>query len=346
LGVDLADLVLKQKVDLEDLSGKKMAVDAYNAIYQFLSIIRGRSGEPLMDRHGRVTSHLSGLFYRIASLSERGIQVVYVFDGEPPSLKEAEIKRRSTIKEEAQVKYEKALERGDLQEARVQAQATARIKDYMMEDSKRLLGLLGIPWMQAPSEGEAQAAYIAHRGDVWAAASQDYDSLLFGAPRLMRNLSISGRRKLPRRSAYIEVEPEIVELQQVLGHLEITREQLVDLGILVGTDYNPDGIKGIGPKTALKMLKEKGALENMTPEIKANLPPDPDRIRALFLNPNVTSDYRMEWREPNVEATVQFLCKERDFSEDRVRGAFDRMMAGLREISKKTTLESWFQGNK
>ncbi len=177
---------------------------------------------------------------------------------------------------------------------------------------------------------------------MWAASSQDYDSLLFGAPRLVRNLSISGRRKLPRRNTYVEVEPEIVELSQVIQQLAISREQLVDLGILVGTDYNPDGVKGVGPKTALKLLKERESLDNIDQTIKESLPANLQEIRELFLNPKVTSDYRLEWREPEIDSTVQFLCRERDFSEERVRKALERMIAGLKETTKKTTLESFF----
>jgi len=192
---------------MEELSGKSIAIDAYNALYQFLAIIRQPTGEPLTDRTGRITSHLSGLLYRTANLVEKGIKPVYVFDGTPPSLKAAEIQRRMKFKEEAVIKYEEALKRRDIEEARVYAQATSQLKDYMVEDAKRLLSLLGIPWVQASSEGEAQAAYLAAKGHVWASASQDYDSLLFGAPRLVRNLTITGRRKLPRKNVYVEVNP-------------------------------------------------------------------------------------------------------------------------------------------
>ncbi len=343
MGVDLADLIQKKTISLDDLVGKTIAVDAYNAIYQFLTIIRGKSGEPLMDGQGRVTSHLSGLFYRITNLSEKGIRLAYVFDGDPPSLKEAEIKRRSKLKDEAQTKYEIALERGDQEEARTQAVAASRMKDFMVEDSRQLLDSLGVPWIDAPSEGEAQAAHMASRGDVWAASSQDYDALLFGAPRLVRNLSISGRRKLPRRSAYVEVEPEIVELSQVIQALAINQEQLIDLGIMVGTDYNPDGIKGVGPKTALKIIKERKSLNDLDQTTRASLPTNLHEIRELFLNPKVTSNYNLEWREPDIDATIQFLCRERDFSEERVRNALERMIAGLKETGKKTTLESFFR---
>lgn len=342
LGVDLGDLVSREKVALEQLSGRSIAVDAYNSLYQFLAIIRGPTGEPLMDRQGRVTSHLSGLLYRTTNMAEKGIRLVYVFDGVPPSLKEAEIRRRSKVKEEALLKYEEAVVRGDFQEARRYAQATSRIKDLMVDDATRLLDALGVPWVQAPSEGEAQAAFIALRGDVWAAASQDYDSLLFGAPRLVRNLAISGRRKLPRREAYVEVEPEVIELSRVLSELGIGREQLVDLGILVGTDYNPDGVRGVGPKTALKMLKEQGSIDKVLPSLQAEFPEDPVRIRGVFLNPKVTSNYSIQWREPKTEDVVQFLCRERDFSEERVRNAVERMISGRRERERKRTLDSFF----
>jgi len=201
LGVDLGDLIPRQKTGLDELSGKTFAVDAYNALYQFLAIIRGPTGAPLMDRQGRVTSHLSGLLYRTTNLAERGIRLVYVFDGIPPTLKETEIKRRRAVKEEAIIKYEAAVTRGEVAEAKRFAQATASLKDIMIDDAHRLLDYLGVPYVQAPSEGEAQAAYMTSRGDVWAAVSQDYDSLLFGAIRLVRNLAITGKRKLPMREA-------------------------------------------------------------------------------------------------------------------------------------------------
>lgn len=272
---------------------------------------------------------------------EKGIKPVYVFDGTPPSLKEMEIKRRAKLKEEALIKYEKALKEGDLEKARTYAQATAQLKDDMVKDAKRLLESMGIPYVQAPSEGEAQAAHMAAEGRVWATASQDYDSLLFGAPRLVRNVTISGRRKLPRKPVYIKIVPELVELEEMLAELGITREQLVDLGILVGTDYNPTGVKGLGPKTSLKLVREYGSLEKLLPVLKnAEFPADPLEIRKIFLNPRITSDYTLTWKLPDVEGVVQFLCHERDFNEERVRKALEKAIEG----SKKTgisTLEAY-----
>jgi flap endonuclease-1 len=343
LGVDLKDLVPKTVVSLENFGGKSIAIDAYNALYQFLAIIRQPDGTPLKDSSGKITSHLSGLLYRTSNLAEMGIKAVYVFDGAPPVLKEVEIKRRLKIKEEATVKYEKALAEGKVEEARSYAQMTSRLKDYMAEDSKNLLTLMGIPWIQAPSEGEAQAAHLTRKGDTDYCASQDYDSLLFGAPKLLRNVTISGRRKLPGKPVYIDVVPEVVELENTLKTLEVTYEQLIDIGILIGTDFNPEGIKGLGPKTALKLVKERGNLENARLYLKnAEFPVEPQRIREIFLHPKVTDNYRLEWKEPNVEGVVDFICRQRDFSEDRVRKALEKMQKGIGKQKGRTTLEQWF----
>jgi flap endonuclease-1 len=217
------------------------------------------------------------------------------------------------------------------------------LKDYMAEDSKRLLSLMGLPWIQAPSEGEAQAAHLTKRGYSDYCASQDYDSLLFGAPRLIRNVTISGRRKLPSKNVYVDVVPEVVDLGNVLKECGITYEQLIDVGILIGTDFNPDGIKGLGPKTALKLIKEHGTLENALPHLKnAEFPAEPQRIREIFLHPKVTDDYKLEWAEPDVEGVVNFLVREKDFSEDRVRKALEKMQQGTKKLKGKTTLEKWF----
>ena len=286
---------------------------------------------------------MSGLFYRTANLVEMGVKVAYVFDGAPPALKEVEIKRRAKVKAEALVKYERAVKEGKMEKARSYAQMTSKLKDYMPEDSKRLLTELGVPWIQAPSEGEAQAAYLTMKGDADYCGSQDYDSLLFGANALVRNVTISGRRKLPRKNVYVEVVPEIMKLDHVLNELEVTRKQLIDVAMLVGTDFNPNGVKGIGPKTALKLIKKHGSIEEVMPKLKdAEFPAEPKRIREIFLHPKVSDNYKLKWNEPNIEGTVDFLCREKDFSEDRVRKSLGKMITGLKESKSKTTLESWF----
>ena len=344
MGVNLRNLVPKKQISLSDLSGSSFAIDAYNALYQFLAIIRQPDGTPLKDKTGKVTSHLSGILYRTANLIQMGIKVVYVFDGIPPILKKVEIKRRSERKKKALKRYKKALQEGKIEEARTYAQATSRLKDYMEEDSKRLLSLIGVPWIQAPSEGEAQAAYLTKKRDTNYCASQDYDSLLFGAPFLIRNVTISGRRKLPRKKLYVDVIPEIIELNQVLNKLQISLEQLIDVGILVGTDFNPDGVKGVGPKTALNLIKKHGCLEDALTYIKnAELPSEPQYIREIFLNPKITNNYHLKWREPDIDGTIQFLCHERDFSEERVKKAIEKIEVGIKETKGKVTLETYFQ---
>jgi flap endonuclease-1 len=343
LGVNFKDLIPKTQVKLEDLSGKIIAIDAYNAIYQFLAIIRQPDGTPLKDSTGKITSHLSGLFYRTSNLVEMGIKPIYVFDGIPPALKSTEIQRRKQVKVEAAVKYEKAVAEGKPAEARMYAQAATSMKDYMQDDSRKLLDLLGLPWIQAPSEGEAQAAHMTKRGDSDYCASQDYDSLLFGAPKLLRNVTISGRRKLPSKNLYVDIVPEVVELAKTLNETGLTYEQLVDVGILIGTDFNPDGIKGLGPKTALKLIKEYGTLEGALPHIKnASFPVEPNCIREIFLKPDVTDNYKIEWKEPNVEGIVDFLCRQKDFSEDRVKKQVERMQEGTKKQKGKVSLEKWF----
>ncbi|NPA86720.1 MAG: flap endonuclease-1, partial [Candidatus Diapherotrites archaeon] len=223
MGVPLGPVIPKREVELSELSTKFLAVDAYNTLYQFISVIRQPDGTPLMDSKGRITSHLSGLFYRTIKLLENGIRVAYVFDGVPPEFKKRELEERAEKREEAERKWEEALRRGDIEEARKYATQASRLEKQMVEDAKRLLDAMGIPYVQAPSEGEAQAAYMAAKGDVWASASQDYDSLLFGTPRLVRNLAITGKRKLPGRKVYVDVKPEVIELQEVLKSLGIDR---------------------------------------------------------------------------------------------------------------------------
>lgn len=341
MGVDLADLVQKKSIKLEELSGKVIAIDAYNALYQYLAAIRQADGTPLMNRFGEITSHLSGLFYRTINLLEIGIKPVYVFDGRPPSLKYAEIERRKKLKEEAEMKYKEALEKGEIQEAKSYAMRTVKLSDEMVEDSKRLLELMGLPIVQSPSEGEAQAAYLAKVNDAWACASQDYDSLLYGAPRLVRNLTITGKRKLPKSDVYVEVQPELIVLSEVLSSLKITYEQLIEIGILIGTDYNPEGFEGIGPKRALNLIQSYGSLRKVLAVLHKNYE-EYEKIKKLFIEPEVTKDYKLDWKEPDEKGIIDFLVKEKDFSEERVKNALQRLKSSPIYKKGQTGLEAWF----
>ncbi len=339
MGVNIADIIIAHEMNIKDLNGKVISIDAYNALYQFLSIIRQPDGTPLRDHTGRVTSHLSGLLYRTANFLSEGIKPVYVFDGRPPELKMRTIGERIKIRMEAKKAWEKALKEGDLEEARSKAQQATFLTKDMVDEAKKLLDYMGIPWVQAPSEGEAQAAYMAKKGDTYASASQDFDSLLFGAPNLVRNLAITGKRKLPRKNVYVDVKPEMILLEENLKNLGITREQLIDIGILVGTDYN-EGIKGIGPKTALKLLKKYGSLENIIKEKRYEILHYKE-IKEIFLNPPVTDSYRLEWREFNEDKLLEFLCEEHDFSRDRVMSAIEKMRT-FKKYREQRSLDAWF----
>ncbi|MGQ0771683.1 MAG: flap endonuclease-1 [Nitrososphaerota archaeon] len=340
MGLDLKGLITKEKTKLESFSSKVVAVDAYNTIYQFLSIIRGPDGTPLSDTNGRVTSHLSGLFYRNINFLSLGIKPVYVFDGKPPSLKSAEIQRRKQIKKDATIKYEKAVVEGNVEDMRKYAQQTTAMQDGMVDDAKRLLDMFGIPHIDAPSEGEATAAHMTQTGLAYASASQDYDSILFGAKRLVRNFTNSGRRKIPNRNTYIEIEPEIIESHKVLAELGITKEQLVDLGILIGTDFNPDGFERIGPKTALKLIKESGRLEDI-PQIQDKLSQiDYDQIRKIFLEPKVAEVSELKFGTVNHSEIIRYLSEERSFSRDRIESSLSRLQKATEKRSQ--TLEQWF----
>jgi flap endonuclease-1 len=340
MGLDLKGLITKEKTTLESFASKVIAVDAYNTIYQFLSIIRGPDGMMLSDSQGRVTSHLSGLFYRSINFLSLGIKPVFVFDGKSPSLKAAEIERRRQIKKEATIKYEKALADGNMEDVRKYAQQTTSMQDGMVEDAKQLLGLFGIPCIQAPAEGEATAAHLTKTGLAYASASQDYDSILFGAKKLVRNFTNSGRRKLPNRNTYIEIEPEIIDTSRVLSDLGVTAEQLVDIGILIGTDFNPDGFERIGPKTALKMIKENGRLEDVQ-QIQEKLATIPyQEIRKIFLEPKVSEVSEIKFGEPNYSGIVSYLSGERSFSRDRLESSLNRLQKST--IKRSHTLEQWF----
>lgn len=340
MGVNLRELVIARQVSIKELSGKVIAIDAMNALYQFLATIRQPDGTSLMDRMGRVTSHLSGLFYRTINFLEEGIKPVYVFDGKPPVLKTGTVDERRKLREEAKEKWEEALARGEIEEARKFAQAASFITDEMISESKELLEALGVPHVQAPSEGEAQAAYMVKKGDAWCTASQDYDSLLFDAPRLIRNLAISGRRKLPGRKEYVKVEPELISLEEVLRTHGITREQLVAIGILLGTDYN-EGVKGVGVKTALKLIKEYKTLKEII-KVKGYVFEVPvEEVEKIFLEPEVADNYTLSWRPPKREKVFKILCDEHDFSQERVSKALDRVEATRRETTQ-TSIEKFF----
>jgi flap endonuclease-1 len=327
MGVKIKDIVSPKNITLKDLEGKIIAIDAANTIYQFLSSIRQNDGTPLMDDAGNITSHLSGILYRTSSIVEKGIKPIYVFDGKPSQLKEETLTKRNEMKEKSEKRWKKALEEGDDEQARKYATRTSRMSPYIVESSKKLLDLMGIPHVQSFGEGEAQATYMVQNGDAWAVASQDYDCLLFGAPKIIRNLTLSGKLS----------ELEYLELKPILEKLELSREQLIDLSLMVGTDFNP-GIKGIGAKKGLKIIKST-TLEKYLKESGETLGRDPYEIRDLFINPEINNDYEIKWNKINKEELIDFMCNGHGFSPERVQNAMKKME---KLNTPQKSLEDWF----
>jgi len=343
MGVQLGPLILKKVVSLRDLEGKFLAVDASSVLHQFLSIVRCPDGTPLMDSHGNITSSLVGLFYRSSRLIfEYGIPMAFVFDGKRPEIKfswlsEEERKERNERREKTVREWKEAKARGDLAKAFSKAVTTGKLDRQIVSDAKRLLDLMGVPFVQAPSEAEAQAAHMASMGDAWASNSGDYDSLLFGTPRMARYVSVAGKY----RNVWLPSKPEIIELQKFLKALDITREQLIDLAILIGTDYNR-GIKGIGPKKALFLVKKFGTIENMPAPISSQFSGSLAKIREAFLKPSVTDSYNIEQGSIDEEGIIEFLCGERDFSKDKVLNAIKRIRNA--DLRGQQSILKWSNG--
>lgn len=334
MGIAFKDLIPKKEIDIKDLKGKILIVDTYNILYQFLSSIRARDGSLLTDSKGNITSHLIGLFSRTTNLIRYDLKLVFVFDGKPPALKQRERERRKESKIQAQKEYEEAKAKEDLDLMKKYAARTTVLSPEMVEDAKKIIQYLGLPIVQAPSEGEAQAVYIAKK-EKGLVVSQDYDSLLYGTPQLIRNLSILGKRKQTNKLSYTTVKPELINLADVLNHLTIDLDQLIAMAMLIGTDYNPGGIKGIGPKNALTLVKKyKKDFDNLFKEVKWNDFFDFEwkEVYGLFKKMPVTDDYELKWKSINTKELKEFLLKH-DFSEERIDSTLEKLEK--KENSKK-----------
>lgn len=338
MGVDISSLVGGHAISLGDLSGRAVAIDAFNTLYQFLTTIRQSDGTPLKDRNGNVTSHLSGLFYRSVALLDIGVMPVFVFDGRPPELKSRTVESRRQARKTAEREWKDALRVGDMKRALTKASQSSRLDGKMVDEAKRLLGSMGIPWVVSPTEGEAQMAHMARKGDVWAGASQDFDAILFGTPLLVRNLTLSTRRKTSSGGS-TPVTPELVELDHVLKVLSVTREQLVDLSILVGTDFN-EGVHGIGPKKALKLIREHSSLEAISEKSTTEVPPEFEEVRKIFLDPEVDDDYELDWKPVDAEGVRKLMCDEHGFSVDRIDSTLSRVRTA-NAARAQSSLDVW-----
>ena len=347
MGLNIRDIIPRREIEIESLKDKTLCVDAFNTLYQFLSTIRQMDGTPLMDNKNRITSHLSGIFYRNSALISEGAKLIYVFDGKPPALKYKIHQKRSETRQLANEKYEFAKKEEDIEMMKKYSSQLVRLNNEMISESKELLEAMGIAVVQAPGEGEAEAAYLCKiNHEIYASVSQDYDSLLFGAPKLIRNLTISRRKKTPS-GGYIEIRPEIIELEKVLNYLEINIEQLICLGILVGTDYNPKGIPRIGQKKALEIVKKYKQPVLIFDSVKEQLNalPEEDKfdwqeIYPLFHKPNVLES-KIEFPKFDEAKIKEILVFRHDFSEERINNHLERLRESV-EKNKQKNLKSWF----
>ena len=341
MGLQISEIITKKELDFKDLKGKTLAVDAFNAIYQFLTTIRQPDGTPLKDSKDNVTSHISGLFYRNMNLILQGIKLIYVFDGEAPALKGKTHEIRKLAKDQAKEKYKQAVKDEDIESMGKYSRSEVYLDEQKINESKELLEAMGIAIVQAPGEGEAQASLLAQNSDIYAVASQDYDCLMFKAPKLIQNLSLSRKRKTA--TGYVDIQPQLIELQAVLKELEINQEQLICVGIICGTDYNPKGIKGLGPKKSLKIVKEYKTKEKIFQALtedekfeKYEIDFDYLPIYEEIINPNITKDVKIEFPTINEDKIKEILLKY-EFSEKRIDSQLDKL-EDLKKEKAQTTL--------
>ncbi|MED5158633.1 MAG: flap structure-specific endonuclease [Candidatus Thermoplasmatota archaeon] len=334
MGCNLRDLAVIEPLEMSELSGQRVAVDVFLNAYQFITSLTGQDGKPL-SYNGKPVAHLMGFLDRTTVMLSEGIDPVFVFDGRPHELKMETLKGRKERKQEAVSRWEAAVESGDMTAAKKLGPQTAEYTPEMVAETKRLFELLGVTWVEAPMEAEGAAAVRCANGEVGAVASQDWDTLLYGAPMMVRNLTSHGTRKFGR-----VLQAEKVVLADTLAKHEITHEQLVDLGIMIGTDFHP-GIKGIGPKTGLKLIREHGNIEAIS-EVKGfEVPERIDEIRSLFLEHPTTGEPLPKSVHAVEEDLREFLQKERGFSDRRVQRALDRLtgVARLRSSSQPTLFD-------
>src|SRR3989344_2712654 len=335
MGLQIGDIVSRKEIQFEELKGKIVAVDAFNAIYQFLSSIRQPDGTPLMDSKGNVTSHLSGLFYRNIALLSEGIKIIYVFDGEYHVLKNKTHEIRNSIKEEAKEKYKQAVEEEDIEGMGKYSRGFIRLNKEMIEESKELLEAMGIVVIQAPSEGEMQCAHLVKKGVAWAVGSQDYDALVVGGKRLIQNLTLARKRKTVSGEIYIA--PEMIEYEKTLNDLGLDSDQLISLAILVGTDFNPGGIKGIGPKKALALVKEKKMPYLIFKEVEGKMDFDWKEVFEIFKRPNV-KDFNITFPKIKENKIKEILVERHNFSKERV----EKQIAKLNQIKEEGKQKTLF----
>ncbi len=338
MGLQIGDIVPRQEINFSEMKGKVIAVDAFNAIYQFLASIRQPDGTPLMDFKRKVTSHLSGLFYRNIALLSEGIKLIYVFDGEYNELKNRTHEIRGEAKAEAMRKYKEAKDEEDIEAMGKYARGFAKLDEEMIKESKELLEAMGIAVVQAPSEGEMQCAQLVKDGEAWAVGSQDYDSLVVGGKRLIQNLTLARKRKT--RGGVVYIAPELIEYEKVLNSLGINADQLICLAVLVGTDFNNGGVRGIGPKKALTLVREKKHPVAIFKELEeqGKLDFNWKEIFEIFKKPDVTRGMKIKFGKLDGERVKKILVEEHDFSLERV----EKQLEKLNDVKKGSAQQRLF----
>ncbi|XP_019427473.1 PREDICTED: flap endonuclease 1-like isoform X3 [Lupinus angustifolius] len=316
----------------ETYFGRKIAIDASMSIYQFLIIV-GRSGTKMLTNEaGEVTSHLHGMLLRTIRLLEAGIKPVYVFDGKPPDLKKQELEKRYSKRAEATEGLAEAIKADNKEDIEKFSKRTVKVTKQHNDDCKRLLRLMGLPVVEAPSEAEAQCAALCKAGKVYAVASEDMDSLTFGAPKFLRHLMDPSSKKVPVME---------FEIEKILEGLNMTMDQFIDFCILSGCDYC-ESIRGIGGITALKLIRQHGSIENILDNINKERYQIPDdwlyqEARHLFKEPTVSSEeeeLNLKWSGPDEEGLITFLVNENGFNNDRVTKAIEKIKAAKNKSSE------------
>lgn len=307
---------------IDQYFGRVVAIDASILVYQFIAAVRDREGSTLVDESGETTSHIIGTFYRTIKLLTNGIKPVYVFDGKPPELKGGELKKRQERAQEASEKLAKAKEEGDAEEIKKQMKRTSRMTKEQSDEVRKLLELMGIPCIEAACEAEGTCAALVKEGKCFGTVTEDMDALTLGSTIVLRKFSSSDYKKEPIREYC---------LTSVLEEMGFTMDQFIDLCILLGCDYC-DTIKGVGPETSFKLIKEYKSIEKILPHIEGKKYQVPEdwkfkEARQLFQHPIVTdvSNIKLEWKKPDEEGVIKYLVQEKHFNEERVKNGLEKI---------------------
>jgi flap endonuclease-1 len=346
MGVAIGSLIedCKKKIELSDFKGKKFGFDAYNMLFQFVTTIRGIDGEPLKNENGEITSHYSGIFYRISNVLSFGIKPIFVYDGKSHELKAKTKQERRERRELAKEKLEKAIAEEDLENINKLSRQAATIDNKIIEESKELLNAMGVPCFTAPGEAEAQISFMTSIGQTDYSVSQDYDCFLFGSPNLIKNIGVSGKRKVPFKKVYVDVYPYILESERIFSKLNITREKLIWMSLLIGTDFN-DKVEGVGPKTALKLVRENSSFEDIIIQLKEKnkeINFDYKEIMDIFLKPDIEKSPIYEKPIFDRQKIEHILIDKANFDEKRIKNYLNEFEKKRNEVDKQKTLNDWF----